>query len=91
MVDVVEGKRCPGCGETKPRSDFHKNASRKDGIADSCKDCSRARVRRYYRANREEVLDRDRARNKDPKRCRDMTRWARERRRRDPEKYRAVD
>ena len=38
LTDVVE-KLCPGCGETKPASDFHKDSAKADGLNCSCKLC----------------------------------------------------
>ena len=32
-------KKCTKCGEIKPHSEFHKDKSRKDGYATSCKSC----------------------------------------------------
>jgi hypothetical protein len=33
-------KRCPICGEWKPRSEYHRNAARHDGLKARCKPCS---------------------------------------------------
>ena len=43
-------KRCPRCGETKPFTEFHKHAKRRDGLQSICKSC-RAQVdhERYER------------------------------------------
>jgi hypothetical protein len=46
-------KRCPRCGEIKPRSEFHRNASCKDGLATWCKDCACASARMWTAENRE--------------------------------------
>lgn len=35
----MKSKKCCTCQETKPFSEFHKNASRKDGYHDQCKSC----------------------------------------------------
>lgn len=32
-------KRCNGCGESKPNSDYHKNVRAKDGLQSRCKPC----------------------------------------------------
>ncbi len=45
MADVVE-KHCPGCGETKPQTDFHKDRSSPDGLNCWCKVC-RAKQYQY--------------------------------------------
>lgn len=39
VVDGVKQKLCRRCKEWKPESEFHKNASSKDGLAGSCKTC----------------------------------------------------
>lgn len=36
---------CPRCGETKPISEFGKDASRSDGIQSCCKECAREKTR----------------------------------------------
>jgi len=38
--DIVEKKYCPHCGEWHLLSDFHANASSKDGLHGWCKDCA---------------------------------------------------
>lgn len=49
--DSTTLKRCPKCGETKSGSEFNKNRSRKDGLADHCKTCCAA----YRKANVEHI------------------------------------
>ncbi|MFF1813159.1 endonuclease VII domain-containing protein [Streptomyces sp. NPDC058251] len=45
-VDVPEGhKFCRGCGEIKPHSEWHRNASASDGLATCCKACKVIRGR----------------------------------------------
>lgn len=41
-------KKCRKCGETKERTEFSKNKSRKDGFESQCKSCKRA----YYQKNK---------------------------------------
>lgn len=48
VVDEVKQKLCRKCNEWKPESEFHKNASCKDGLAGSCKVC-KANAARLYR------------------------------------------
>jgi len=48
VVDGVKQKLCRKCNEWKPESEFHKNASCKDGLAGSCKVC-KAKAARLYR------------------------------------------
>lgn len=40
-------KHCNKCGVTKPLSEFHKKAGRKDGHASTCKQCVNDRQRAY--------------------------------------------
>jgi hypothetical protein len=35
-------KKCTRCGETKPRSAFHKDNRKKDGLFSYCRDCNKA-------------------------------------------------
>jgi len=51
LVDGVKQKLCLKCKEWKPESEFHKNASCKDGLAVSCKTC-KAEAAREYRKRR---------------------------------------
>lgn len=36
---TIETKRCPKCGETKPREMFYRKTSNKDGLQNYCKKC----------------------------------------------------
>lgn len=36
---ISDLKRCPRCGQTKPRSDFPRNRSRRDGLDSHCRFC----------------------------------------------------
>ena len=52
MVEVRSSPRpvpkvCSRCGQSKPRSEFHKNASRKDGLQHECKECHGQSVSKY--------------------------------------------
>ena len=46
---IPDRKVCPRCGKQKPEGEFHRNASRPDGLLAYCKPCwaSLERVRRY--------------------------------------------
>jgi 5-methylcytosine-specific restriction endonuclease McrA len=46
-------KRCSKCKEVKKLEEFHRNKTRKDGLADSCKVCARARALAHHYANPE--------------------------------------
>lgn len=43
-------KTCTRCSEVKPRSEFYKRSSAKDGLQSVCKDCSRDASRDSYRS-----------------------------------------
>lgn len=45
-------KRCTRCGEVKPKEDFSKQSSKKDGLQSKCKSCNKA----YYESNKEVLL-----------------------------------
>jgi hypothetical protein len=49
-------KRCVTCGLTLEVSNFNRKRSATDGLQNICRDCNRARARRYYRENREKHL-----------------------------------
>lgn len=42
---LLATKPCGRCGETKPLSEFYRDAKRKDGHAYACKPCCRLQVR----------------------------------------------
>lgn len=46
-------KRCPTCKEVKPRGEFNKDASKKDGLSNLCKECNRAKSRKWRAENPE--------------------------------------
>jgi hypothetical protein len=74
-------KRCTKCGEEKPRAEFSRDRSRKDGRFSQCKAC----VRRWQQENAEHLADyhlRWQQENRDKKRAQD--RRYRERKRDDP-------
>jgi membrane protein involved in colicin uptake len=49
-------KTCTGCGETKAATEYHKDASKRDGLRHRCKFCAKAREKAHYEANKERVL-----------------------------------
>ena len=53
-VDVAK-KACSTCGETKPLSEFHRNAKAKDGREYSCKPCTNERVKTSHERRRQEM------------------------------------
>jgi hypothetical protein len=40
-------KRCSGCKETKPTTEFYKSKDRKDGLDNYCKPCKKQFIARY--------------------------------------------
>lgn len=79
-MDKPERKSCSVCGETKPLSDFYRQAKAKDGRQAQCKACAKAKSlakyrddpekfrdssKRYYHKNRDEVLSKAREWRKD--------------------------
>lgn len=54
-------KTCKDCGNQKPKTDFY-------GVQNECKECTKARVRKYRADNMESVRAYDRQRGLDPKR-----------------------
>ena len=49
-------KKCSKCQTTKPRSEFHKNRCRYDGLANYCKGCAKEHRRAHYLKNRDAQL-----------------------------------
>ena len=49
-------KRCTICKESKPETEFHRQASRPDGLGNWCKPCKAVKKREAYLANRDSVL-----------------------------------
>ena len=48
-------KHCNKCGETKPTTEFSKNAGRRDGLSAYCKECHKAYSAARYAANPDEI------------------------------------
>lgn len=44
IMEIDEMAICPGCGETKPLSEFNVSESRKSGYAYYCRTCDRRRA-----------------------------------------------
>lgn len=49
-------KRCVTCHRTLVLDEFNRKRSAVDGLQNVCRECNRARARRYYRENREKHL-----------------------------------
>lgn len=48
-------KLCIKCLETKPKSEFHKDKTKKDGLVASCKPCKKSYRAAYYTLNSEDL------------------------------------
>jgi hypothetical protein len=46
-------KRCPTCGKTLDRAEFHKNKASGDGLHSQCKECNVLRCRSYREINKD--------------------------------------
>lgn len=60
-------KYCNKCKETKDLINFSKNKSKKDGLASSCKECTRKMQNNYYKNNPQYYKDKARKKVKDIK------------------------
>jgi protein-arginine kinase activator protein McsA len=49
----MEIKHCGTCSTDKATTEFNKNKSKKDGLSSICRECSKARSKRYYTENLE--------------------------------------
>ena len=54
---MVVVKCCSGCGVVKSLDDFHRDRKRPDGRVYECKECVRARGRRYRAENRDKIAE----------------------------------
>jgi hypothetical protein len=80
-------KVCTACRVARPRTEFHRSRSRRDGLHDRCKPCTCAAQAARYRTDPERHRSRQRAaREADPERFRAYSRRSRTK---DPEKNRA--
>lgn len=51
QMPEAEYKRCAACDESKPTVEFHRNRTKKDGLATQCKKCAIARANKWQRDN----------------------------------------
>ena len=56
-------KECRACKQHKPRSQFYQHKAMGDGLLSYCKDCVKARVRRYRASNIDRIREYDRERS----------------------------
>lgn len=54
-VEAPQEKRCPSCGETKPRSEFRADRTKADHLTSACSACISQRSRDYYQRNRDRI------------------------------------
>lgn len=54
-VVMVGKKYCPGCGETKNRTEFYRNSSKGDGLNPLCKPCALAKTKESQARVRERI------------------------------------
>lgn len=47
-MSEIETKKCSRCGETKPVSEFYRNARISDGYDTYCKECKRSLNHKFY-------------------------------------------
>lgn len=55
----ADHKRCPKCGEVKPRVSFYRNQARSGGFSYACKDCARANPTHKASVQRSKQRERD--------------------------------
>jgi 5-methylcytosine-specific restriction endonuclease McrA len=53
----METKRCPVCKTIKNKTEFHKSKNRHDGVASTCKSCSKTKRRLRYIKNKDRELE----------------------------------
>lgn len=79
-------KTCFKCGIAKPRSEFYRHAMTGDGLLGKCKDCTKKDVHQRYIEHKEKCQEYERVRNKSPTRKAQKLRYAKNRRKKHPEK-----
>ena len=60
----MEIKECTTCNIEKPTSAFYPRDGRKFGVVEECKECESVRSKKYYRANRETIINKVKERSK---------------------------
>lgn len=86
-IVIPSEKRCPGCGITRPSSEWYRNRASRDGLMSHCKPCRRAKEAKYRAENPEKWCEKDRRwRKANPDKVREKDR---RRQKAHPEKYRA--
>ena len=79
---MSDQKQCCGCKKHKPHTEFSKDKKSKDGYCYRCKPCSKLQNAEWYKANRERLIAKARARElADPEKAKQKKREYRERHR----------
>src|SRR5690606_24760135 len=56
-IAIPSEKRCPGCGVTRPVSEWPGDSTKPDGLASRCKPCTSAKNAKYRAENPEKVRE----------------------------------
>lgn len=87
-MDTPITKRCFKCLETKPLSEFYPHQRMADGHLNKCKSCQKAATKENYRRTGGNVQY-ERERSQRPERKQSALKYQKDRRARNPEKYKA--
>ena len=85
MLRKMADKVCKQCGTLQSLSGFYKHSQMADGHLNKCKECIKANVRRYAKANPEKIRKLGREKRRRPKYRRLAKQWIK----RNSEKYKA--
>ena len=85
----MKTKICFKCGEEKSLDDFYKHSQMNDGHLNKCKECNKKDVHNNYFNNRDYYIEYDKKREKQGSRKIDKLKYQTDRRKREPEKYKA--
>lgn len=86
---MVKSKRCIGCLQVLPLSEFYKCDHMNDGVVGRCKACTCIKVRENYEKSHAARCEYERRRYKDPERRKYVIEQTRKWRKRNPDKHRA--
>lgn len=87
----AEGRECAGCRNFKPWDQFYKQERGQNGRRSRCKTCESARHTRYVAANRDKVNAKRKQSQSAPEVRARLAQRQREKRKQDPERFRAHD
>lgn len=83
-MNTIE-KKCPGCKQVKPSSDFYKAAKNKDGLQSYCKICKKEK----FKINKEYIKEYNKKYNSDPENRKRRIQQAKDFQKANPEKQKA--